>query len=72
MSLMSQYFPLYKASEYPEINREVSRAEFEKAYDYLLDAGFDNGWIQEGDSTKKFVPDFTSPTPFDMPEKKTH
>jgi putative pyruvate formate lyase activating enzyme len=47
ISLMSQYFPAYKATEDKKINRRVSREEFQAATDAFFDAGLKNGFIQE-------------------------
>jgi putative pyruvate formate lyase activating enzyme len=47
ISLMSQFHPVYRASEFPEINRRITREEYEKAFDSLLKCGLSNGWVQE-------------------------
>ncbi|MCX7926553.1 MAG: radical SAM protein [Candidatus Omnitrophica bacterium] len=47
ISLMSQYLPCYKASDFPELNRRISRKEYENAYVAMSSAGLYNGWIQE-------------------------
>jgi putative pyruvate formate lyase activating enzyme len=31
LNLMDQYRPCYKAKEYPELDRRITRAEFERA-----------------------------------------
>lgn len=64
LSLMRQYFPLRDFHEFPELNRLVSEEEFEKIYDYLQKSGFKNGWAQEGECEKIFVPDFAKDNPF--------
>ncbi|MBI4778165.1 radical SAM protein [Candidatus Desantisbacteria bacterium] len=46
ISLMSQYFPANKASSYPEINRKISRQEYDDALNCLDDEGLHEGWIQ--------------------------
>ncbi|AKI96800.1 radical SAM protein [Kosmotoga pacifica] len=45
ISLMSQYRPVYKAMEYPEIARRISVQEYEKALELMEHYGFD-GWMQ--------------------------
>ncbi|OGF20277.1 hypothetical protein A2Y83_01970 [Candidatus Falkowbacteria bacterium RBG_13_39_14] len=65
ISLMRQYFPLHKASLYPEIARRVSDDEFEKAYEEFLNLGFSKGWAQEGECENIFVPDFRKQNPFE-------
>lgn len=58
-SLMSQYLPLYKASDMPIINRKITKREYEKVVNYILESGFENCYIQELSSAKKdFIPQF--------------
>jgi len=49
ISLMSQYFPAYRAREFKEINRRITAEEYEKAYQIMLKYGLENGWVQEHD-----------------------
>jgi putative pyruvate formate lyase activating enzyme len=46
ISLMSQYFPAYKAVSDETVNRRVSAGEFQKAVDAFYNAGLHNGFIQ--------------------------
>ncbi|MCP5106671.1 MAG: radical SAM protein [bacterium] len=46
LSLMSQYFPAYRAVEMPEINRRVRAEEYEEVKDYAFTLGFTDGWYQ--------------------------
>ncbi len=46
ISLMSQYFPAYMASDYPEICRRITKEEFREAERVMMELGFSNGWIQ--------------------------
>jgi len=46
VSLMSQYFPAYKAIDDKIINRRLSTEEFQQATDAFYDAGLKNGYIQ--------------------------
>ncbi len=46
ISLMSQYFPAYKAVKHPELNRRITKREFRKAVDAYYNAGLTNGYIQ--------------------------
>lgn len=64
LSLMSQYSPMYKAGDYPEINRKLYESEFDKVYDYLMNIGIKNGWHQELNSSDEFIPDFNKENPF--------
>jgi putative pyruvate formate lyase activating enzyme len=59
ISLMSQYIPYHKASDYPEINRRITRWEYERVKDKLFKLGFVNGYIQERDSAiEEYIPLF--------------
>lgn len=64
VSLMNQYNPLYRANEFENISRMVSKEEFNQAYEYLLDLGFERGWVQDGESRQIFNPDFRKNNPF--------
>ena len=46
ISLMSQYFPQYRADEFPEINRRVTRAEYIAVQDLMKQLGLTSGWFQ--------------------------
>lgn len=46
INLMSQYTPRYKATEYPEISRRISREEYSDAIDYAESVGLTNLEIQ--------------------------
>ena len=47
ISLMSQYFPAYKATQYKEINRRITTDEYDEAYQAMQKYGLENGWVQE-------------------------
>lgn len=64
VNLMSQYEPVFKAKDFPEINRNLRPEEFKKVFDYLLELGLDNGYVQELKSHAVFLPDFTKANPF--------
>lgn len=46
INLMSQYRPMYKAFEYKEISRGITKAEFKEVVDYAKSLGFTNLDIQ--------------------------
>ena len=46
ISLMSQYFPDYRASEFPEINRRISAHEYSEAQEAMQEYGLHFGWSQ--------------------------
>lgn len=64
VSLMTQYEPVYRAKEFPEINRRITEREFKIIHERQLELGLIKGWIQEMDSQKVFLPDFTKENPF--------
>jgi putative pyruvate formate lyase activating enzyme len=64
INLMSQYEPVYKAKDFPEINRPITKKEFEKVFDYLISLGLENGWVQEIESHNDLLPDFNKENPF--------
>ncbi len=47
ISLMSQYFPAYKANDMKEISRRVTEEEYEEAYQAMQKYGLENGWVQD-------------------------
>lgn len=58
-SLMRQYTPWGRASEFPEINRRVSDEEYEEVESYMEDLGIVDGYVQQKDSSDKaFIPAF--------------
>ena len=58
ISMMSQFTPI-ALKDYPEINRTVTRREYERLVDYALEIGITNAFIQEGDVAKNsFIPAF--------------
>lgn len=58
ISMMSQFTPI-ALEDYPEINRTVTRREYERLVDYALEIGITNAFIQEGDVAKdSFIPAF--------------
>lgn len=58
ISMMSQFTPI-ALKDYPEINRTVTRREYERLVDYALEIGITNAFIQESDVAKdSFIPAF--------------
>ncbi|MFA5072561.1 MAG: radical SAM protein [Nitrospirota bacterium] len=47
ISLMSQYFPAYKAQSISELSRRITHEEYEQAYQCMMKYGLENGWMQE-------------------------
>ena len=58
LSIMNQYTPV-KRLEYKELNRKVSKEEYDEVINYAYDLGIRNAFIQEEDTQKSsFIPDF--------------
>lgn len=59
ISIMSQYTPMPQMSAYPELNRRVTRREYNRLLDYAMELGIENGFFQEGDPVgESFIPAF--------------
>lgn len=58
-SLMSQYVPLGEAPSDDVINRKITKREYEKVTEYILNSGFSNCFIQDLSSADtKYIPAF--------------
>lgn len=58
ISMMSQFTPI-ALKDYPEINRTVTKREYERLVNCALEIGITNAFIQEGDVAKdSFIPAF--------------
>ncbi len=59
ISIMAQYIPLYGAEKFKEINRKITRREYEKVLNHIMDKGIKNVLIQEHTSADiKYIPEF--------------
>lgn len=59
VSLMSQYTPFYAAERYPEINRPITRNEYERVVNHLYKLGLEEGYIQDRRSSDiQYIPNF--------------
>lgn len=65
ISLMRQYAPLNDLAKYPELMRGVSDEEWNVVYQHMLDLGFENGWVQDKESSAVMIPDFNKEKPFE-------
>ena len=55
ISLMGQYTPCHKAAQY-DLDRKITKREYEKVIDRMIQLGFD-GYVQElSSSDKKYIP----------------
>jgi len=60
ISIMNQYTPMPGIGEkYPELNRKVRKASYEKLIEYALALGVEQAYVQEGETAKEsFIPAF--------------
>jgi putative pyruvate formate lyase activating enzyme len=58
VSIMSQYYPSYKARDKRLLSRTISEAEHEEVLRLLDEAGLENGWVQEMGTAENYLPDF--------------
>ncbi|MGO4946141.1 radical SAM protein [Blautia sp. Sow4_E7] len=59
ISVMNQFTPVWKNEKYPELNRKVTRREYEKVLNAAIELGIENGYFQEGETAKEsFIPAF--------------
>ncbi len=57
-SLMAQYTPFGTLEKFPEINRKITKREYQKVVDYLATKDID-GYVQQRNSASKiYIPDF--------------
>ena len=60
ISLMSQYTPMREDFEYEELNRRLTKREYEKIINYVYSLGLENVYIQDMDSAStKYIPNFS-------------
>ncbi len=59
ISLMNQYTPVCHQEKFTELNRKVTKREYEKVLDFALSLGITRGFFQEGDTSREsFIPAF--------------
>ncbi|MCL2707306.1 MAG: radical SAM protein [Dehalococcoidia bacterium] len=58
VSLMSQYHPTHLTLNHPEINRHISRHEYDNVLSVLDECGLENGWVQDMIAPENYLPDF--------------
>ena len=57
VSVMAQYFPTYKAKENKELNRKLTKDEWEEIQSYIENINIKNGYVQElGEHEEEYVP----------------
>ncbi len=65
ISLMAQYHPMANAIGHKSIGRTITEAEYNEVCEEMEMLGFVNGWIQELESNKDYIPDFECIHPFE-------
>jgi len=58
LSVMAQYSPQYRAVEFPELARRITRKEYQNVVALLEELGLDNGWVQQREAADCYLPDF--------------
>ena len=58
ISLMSQYYPANQSHKDILIDRPLRESEYEKAISLMDKFGLHNGWLQEMESSGKYLPEF--------------
>lgn len=59
VSIMAQYFPTFKAKEIDDINRKLTKEEYQEIEKYLYRLNLENGYIQElGEHEEEYVPNW--------------
>jgi len=64
ISLMSQYYPAYKAQRHPELLRPINSTEYLRVVNEAKKIGLTNGWIQKLESNNNYRPNFEKNKPF--------
>ena len=59
ISIMNQYTPMEQIKNHPLLSRKVTKREYSKVVDYTLSLGWENAFIQEGETAmESFIPGF--------------
>lgn len=59
LSIMSQYTPVYKGEDFPELHRKVDKEVYDNLVSYAIKLGVKNAFIQEGDvAEESFIPEW--------------
>lgn len=57
ISVMAQYFPTFKAKENKNLNRKLTKEEWEEIQKYIEELEIENGYVQElGEHEEEYVP----------------
>lgn len=64
ISLMAQYLPLHRSTDFPPLHRPITQAEYDQPVDFAWDLGLEHVFIQDLESREIGVPDFQVDKPF--------
>ena len=57
ISIMAQYFPTFEAKEHENLNRKLTKEEWEEIQKYIEELKIENGYVQElGEHEEEYVP----------------
>ena len=57
LSLMAQYTPFGEIKDFPELQRKITKREYNSVLDYALSLGIENIFVQEIESSnEKYIP----------------
>ena len=65
LSLMSQYHPAHQVKAHRHLGRMLYKQEYDEVAETMEHLGFRNGWLQDMESYKNYVPDFSREHPFE-------
>lgn len=61
ISIMNQYTPMRNFEQFPELNRTITKQEYEELINFAIELGVENGFIQEGETaSESFIPEFNN------------
>lgn len=64
ISLMSQYYPMDSVVSHVNLNRFLRADEYNEIIHEMENLGMENGWVQELESSRLYLPDFRLNQPF--------
>ncbi len=65
LSVMAQYFPPKPVKKHQNIGRTLTQEEYQQILSKIDELGFNNGFIQELESSNNYNPDFEKENPFE-------
>ncbi len=72
ISLMAQYYPTNRAKNFQMINRNITQAELDEAFEYMSRLGFSKGYVQTLEAQSYYRPDFEYDHPFEREKQSEH